>query len=62
MNIFEQLLSFGDAARLWKIDDSTLRKAVAQGRLIMGEDVQKFGKQWIITKSAMIKHFGELPK
>ena len=60
-NIFDDLLSFADAARLWNLHDSTLRKAVANGELIDGIDVKKFGKQWIITKQAMIEHFGEQP-
>lgn len=61
-NPFDELLSFSDASQLWKLHDSTLRKAVASGKLVDGVDVKKFGKQWIITKSAMIKHFGKQPK
>lgn len=62
MSIFEQLLSFADAATLWHINDSTLRKAVAQGRLTIGEDVQKYGKQWIITIAAMERLYGKKPE
>ncbi len=60
-NPFDELLSFSDAAKLWKLHDSTLRKAVANGKLVDGIDVKKFGKQWIITKSAMCKYFGVQP-
>ena len=52
-NIFDNLLSFKEASQLWNLDDSTLRKAVANGKLIDGQDVKKFGKQWIITIEAM---------
>lgn len=59
MSPFTDLLSFKDAAKEWGIDDSTLRKAVAAGRLVDGEDVRKFGKQWIVTRSAMERVFGK---
>lgn len=60
-NPFEELLSFSDAAKMWKLDDSTLRKAAANGKFVDGVEVKKFGKQWIITKSAMTNHYGAQP-
>jgi len=59
MNIFDELLSFAQAASEWDIDDSTLRKAVSSGKLVEGVDAKKFGKQWVITKSAMRRLYGE---
>lgn len=56
---FDDLLSFGDATSLWGLNESTLRKAIRYGKLTDGIDVQKFGKQWIITKSAMRREYGE---
>lgn len=58
-NIFNLLLSLSDAAKQWNLDDSTLRKAIASGKLKEGVDVQKYGKQWVITKAAMIRYYGE---
>ena len=58
-NIFDNLLSFKEASQLWNLDDSTLRKAVANGKLIDGQDVKKFGKQWIITIEAMERVYGK---
>lgn len=55
---FNGLMSFSDAAEKWGIDDSTLRKAAASGRLVNGVDVCKFGKQWVITENSMKKIFG----
>lgn len=52
---FAQLLSFAEAAEIWGIDQSTLRKAVAAGRLVEGRDCRKFGKQWVVTVEAMRK-------
>ena len=57
---FSGLYSFADAAQKWGIDDSTLRKAAANGRLIPDIDIKKFGKQWVITDSAMEKCFGKI--
>lgn len=54
---FADLLSFSEAAEIWKIDESTLRKAVASGRLKEGRDCRKFGKQWVVTTDAMRREF-----
>ena len=63
---FDNLISFKDATDLWGLNESTLRKNISYGRLKDGTDVMKFGKQWIITKEAMIRLYGkvktELPK
>lgn len=56
---FDGLLSFGDATTLWGLNESTLRKAIAYGKLVDGIDVQKFGKQWVITSAAMQREYGE---
>lgn len=56
---FDDLLSFGDATFLWGLNESTLRKAIAYGKLIKGVDVCKFGKQWVVSKKAMIREYGE---
>ena len=56
---FDNLLSFSDAAALWRLDESTLRKAVSSGRLRENADVLKFGKQWVVTRKAMKKVFGD---
>ena len=56
---FDNLLSCGDAALLWKLDESTLRKAILDGRFKVGSDAMKFGKQWVVTFKAMIRLFGD---
>ena len=59
---FDGLLSFGDATALWGLSESTLRKAVAYRRLTDGLDVQKYGKQWLITRAAMEREYGPQPQ
>jgi len=61
-NVFDGLLSFKEASQLWNLDDSTLRKAVASGKIIEGKDAKKFGKQWVITIDAMERIYGKQPK
>lgn len=56
---FDGLLSFAEAAEIWKVDQSTLRKAVSDGRLKPGRDCRKFGKQWVVTVDAMRRNFRE---
>lgn len=55
---FDGLMSFGDATTLWSLNESTLRKAIAYGKLVNGVDVCKFGKQWVVSMAAMIREYG----
>ena len=41
---FDGLIAFSDATQLWGLNESTLRKAIAYGKLINGIDVCKFGR------------------
>ncbi len=56
---FDGLISFGDAAEMWGLNESTLRKAVKYGKLVNGRDVCKYGKQWVITIDAMNREYGK---
>lgn len=56
---FDGLLSFADATDLWGLSDSTLRKAISYGKLVQGVDARKYGKQWIVTRDAMLREYGE---
>ena len=58
---FDGLIAFSDATQLWGLNESTLRKAIAYGKLINGQDVCKFGKQWVISYEAMKREYG-MPK
>ena len=56
---FDGLMSFSTAADLWGLNDSTLRKAIAYGKIMPGVDARKYGKQWIVTRDAMLREYGE---
>ena len=56
---FDGLMAFGDATLLWGLNESTLRKAIAYGKLVNGVDVCKYGKQWIISMEAMKREYGQ---
>lgn len=58
---FDGLMSLADATELWGLNESTLRKAISYGKLINGIDVCKFGKQWVISTSAMEREYGKPP-
>lgn len=60
-NHFDGLLSFKEATDLWELNESTLRKAVSYGKLVENTDCKKFGKQWVVTKEAMIREYGQPP-
>ncbi|MBE5773195.1 MAG: DUF2442 domain-containing protein [Clostridiales bacterium] len=55
---FDGLMAFSDATELWGLSESTLRKAVAYGKLVNGVDVCKFGKQWVVSVDAMKREYG----
>ncbi len=55
---FDGLIAFSDATELWGLNESTLRKAIAYGKLINGQDVCKYGKQWVISSEAMRREYG----
>ncbi|MGL5713723.1 MAG: helix-turn-helix domain-containing protein [Paraclostridium sp.] len=57
---FEGLYTFIEVSQIYGIDDSSLRKQVARDKFVIGEDVKKLGKTWIITEQAMVKNFGTL--
>lgn len=56
---FDGLMSFADASNLWGLSESTLRKAIAYGKIVSGVDARKYGKQWIITREAMEREYGD---
>lgn len=56
---FDDLMSFADASELWGLSESTLRKAISYGKLTPGIDARKYGKQWIVTRSAMEREYGD---
>ena len=55
---FDGLISFSDASELWGLSESTLRKAVAYGKIVPGVDARKYGKQWIVNREAMMREYG----
>ncbi len=56
---FDGLMAFTDATLLWGLNESTLRKAIAYGKLINGVDACKYGKQWVISTDAMVREYGQ---
>ena len=56
---FDGLIAFTDATTLWGLNESTLRKAIAYGKLINGIDACKFGKQWVVSQKAMEREYGK---
>ena len=56
---FDGLMAFTDATKLWGLNESTLRKAIAYGKLINGVDACKYGRQWVISMEAMRREYGQ---
>lgn len=58
---FDDIMSFADASLIWGLNESTLRKSVSYGKFVKGVDVCKYGKQWLVSLSAMRREYGEMP-
>ena len=56
---FDGLMAFTDATQLWALNESTLRKAIAYGKLVNGVDACKYGKQWVVSTEAMKREYGQ---
>ena len=56
---FDGLMAFTDATQLWGLNESTLRKAIAYGKLVNGVDACKYGKQWVVSMEAMKREYGQ---
>ena len=56
---FDGLMAFTDATELWGLNESTLRKAIAYGKLVSGVDACKYGKQWVVSVDAMRREYGQ---
>lgn len=57
---FEGLYTFIEVAQIYGMDDSSLRKQVARNKFIIGKDIKKMGRTWIITEQSMVRNFGTL--
>lgn len=55
---FDNLIAFSEATKLWGLNESTLRKAIAYGKLVNGIDACKYGKQWVVSVDAMKREYG----
>lgn len=55
---FDNLIALNEATIIWGLSESTLRKAISYGKLVAGMDVCKFGKQWVVSRDAMIREYG----
>lgn len=56
---FDGLISMSDATTIWGLNESTLRKAIAYGKLKNGIDVCKYGKQWVVSVKSMFREYGD---
>ena len=59
MDIWNKLLSLKDAAEQYNRDTSTIKRAISNGTLIENVDCKKFGRDWVILKSALERVYVE---
>lgn len=56
--LFNFIYTFSEAAELWKLGESTLRKARFDGRFQDGE-IRQSGSTWLVTRQAMERLYGK---
>ena len=59
-DIFEDLLTAVEAAELWGLEESTVKKACQQGRFEPHE-ARKMGRVWLVTREGMERLYGPQP-
>lgn len=57
-SLFE-IFTTTEAAQLWGLNESTVRKAIQGNKFKLGIDFRKAGRVTLITKEAMIRVYGE---
>ena len=56
--MLDNILTFGEAAKLWGLDSSSLRKSVERGRFLENE-IRKSANTWLVTREAMERLYGK---
>ena len=54
---FTELISMKEATDKFGLNQSTIRKAIQAGRFKIGEDIFKFGKQWVLVSAAVDREY-----
>ena len=57
--IWEKLMSLKEASKIYNRDTSTIKRAISNKTLIEGVDCKKFGRDWVILKSALERVYVE---
>ena len=57
--IWEKLMSLKEASEIYNRDTSTIKRAISNKTLIEGVDCKKFGRDWVILKSALDRVYVE---
>lgn len=59
---FKDLCTPAEMAEYLHIDDSTIRQAIRSGRLAVGKDCLRLGKQWVLSRHAWRSMCGDYEK
>ena len=57
--IWDKLISLKEAAEIYNRDTSTIKRAISNKTLVEGVDCKKFGRDWVILKSALDRVYVE---
>ena len=57
--IWDKLMSLKEASEIYNRDTSTIKRAISNKTLVEGVDCKKFGRDWVILKSALERVYVE---
>lgn len=57
-----EVMIINEAAPMWNVTESNIRYHINDGKLVNGIEYRKAGRITLITKRAMVKLFGDMPK
>ena len=57
--IWDKLMSIKEASEIYNRDTSTIKRAISNKTLVEGVDCKKFGRDWVILKSALDRVYVE---
>lgn len=60
-NIIENVFTSTEAAQIWELDSSTVKRACQQGRFTQDE-CKKSSGTWLVTKDGMERLYGKPKK
>ena len=58
-NCIQEVITAPEADQIWGLSSGTVRAACVRRILKRGEECRKSGRDWLVTRAGMVRHYGE---